>query len=305
MPVNSELLREYKAEAMLLVVTLTWGLSFPLVKILLADISPLMLVFVRFLITLVLFVIIYRREIEFRDFQSWKYGLILGVLLYIGYLFQTVGMIYTTAVKSAFITGINLIFIPFAQYLVLKLRPGLQNVAGAVLVMTGLFLFTGAYIGETNIGDILTVFCAISFAIHIVYLSKFSVRLGFVPLAFGQFAAMSVLGLISTVLFEAPLFGEIRMNISLLSFTYLMFTSVISTLLSLVLMVKYQPQTTPLRAGIIYNFEAVFASVFAYFLLGETMTNNQLAAVVVMIAGLIISETAGLFGKRKITNEAS
>ncbi len=84
-----------------------------------------------------------------------------------------------------------------------------------------------------------------------------------------------------------------------------MITSEKSPLFSLVLMVKYQPQTTPLRAGIIYNFEAVFASVFAYFLLGETMTNSQLGAVIVMIAGLMISETAGLFGKRKITNEAS
>lgn len=290
---------------MLLVVTVTWGLSFPLVKILLADFSPLMLVFVRFLITLVLFVIIFRKQIEFRDFQSWKYGLILGVLLYLGYLFQTVGMVFTTAVKSAFITGINLIFIPFAQYFVLRLRPGLQNIAGAVIVLTGLFLFTGAHIGEMNFGDILTVFCAISFAVHIVYLSKFSARIGFVQLAFGQFAAMTVLGLVSTILFETPLFGEIRMDISLLSFAYLMFTSVISTLFSLVLMVKYQPQTTPLRAGIIYNFEAVFASVFAYFLLGETMTNSQLVAVIVMITGLIISETAGLFGKENITNEAS
>ncbi len=295
---QSPLLKEYKAEFMLLLVTITWGISFPLLKILLNDISPFMLVFVRFSITLLVFAIIYYKRISFRNYSEWKCGIVLGLFLFLGYMFQTLGMVYTTASKSAFITGINLIFIPFMQFIILKLRPGVLNVAGAILVLTGLYIFTGSHIEEPNIGDILTIFCAVSFAVHIVLLSKYSAKVQFEPLAFGQFAVMCLLGGLSTLFLEDKFFDGIRFQPSALSIFYLLFLALISTLFSLILMIRYQKFTTPFRAGIIYNFEAVFASVFAYFLLGEILTSVQLIAVIIMTAGLITSELSGIFRKR-------
>ena len=289
---------------MLIVVTLTWGLSFPLIKILLRDISPFMLVTVRFSITLIFFVIFFGRSFPISNFKVWKTGLILGIFLFLGYSFQTLGLYYTTASKSAFITGINLIFIPFIQYFVLRLKPGMFNAIGAVIVLTGLFLFTGAHLGEPNIGDILTIFCAISFAIHIVLLSKFSEYTGFLPLAFGQFLAMAFLGILSTLLLEESFFDQIQFNVNTLTLTYLLILSLVSTLFGLILMTKYQSSTTPFRAGIIYNTEAVFAAVFAYLLLGEILSGVQITAALIIIAGLMFAEIAGLI-KTKYSDEVN
>jgi drug/metabolite transporter (DMT)-like permease len=298
------LFMEYKAELLLLFVTLTWGMSFPLIKIMLIDVSPFMLVFTRFSLTFLLFVILYRKEIEFLNVKAWLSGLFLGLFLFLGYTSQTLGLVYTSASKSAFITGINLIFIPFIQYIVLRLKPGLFNVIGAVLVMTGLYLFTGTHLGAPNVGDILTIFCAISFAIHIVLLTKFSENTEFVHLAYGQFLGITLLSLLAVLLLEERYYNEVRFNMNLTSGLYLLFTAIISTLLSLILMTKYQKFTTPFRAGIIYNFEAVFAAVFAYYLLNETMNRTQVIAVSVMLTGLMISEFGGFLKNRRI-NETS
>lgn len=292
----------YKAELMLLFVTLTWGLSFPLLKILLQYVSPFMLVASRFTITLVFFVILYGRSFAISDYKLWKSGLILGVLLFLGYTLQTLGLYYTTASKSAFITGINLIFIPFIQYFVLRIKPGLFNLIGAMMVMAGLYIFTGTHLGPPNIGDILTIFCAVSFAVHIVLLSKFSETTDFLPLAFGQFLAMAVLSILSTLLLDNPIFGEIKFEMNFTAIVSFLIIALFSTLLSLVLMTKYQSSTTPFRAGIIYNTEAVFAAIFSYYLLKEVMSQSQVIAAIVIVAGLLISEAAGLF-KIRYVNE--
>ena len=98
---------------------------------------------------------------------------------------------YTSSSKSAFITGIGLIIIPFAQYLILKKNPKAENIAGVIVVMTGLYILTDAYFQNSGIGDVLTFFCAISFAIHVVYLDKFSGITEYIYLLkFGQFLTM-------------------------------------------------------------------------------------------------------------------
>ena len=294
----------YKAELMLLFVTLTWGLSFPILKILLQYVSPFMLVAARFTLTLILFVIFYGRSLDLFNINIWKSGLILGVLLFLGYTFQTIGLYYTTASKSAFITGINLIFIPFIQYFVLRIKPGLFNMIGAIFVMAGLYIFTGIHLGPANIGDILTIFCALCFAVHIVLLSKFSESTDFIPLVFGQFLAMSVLSIISTIFLDKPIFGEMKFDFNNTSIVSFLILALFSTFISLVLMTKYQSFTTPFRAGIIYNTEAVFAAIFAYYILNEVMSQSQVIAAIVIIAGLLISEAAGLL-KLKYANETS
>lgn len=299
--VNAGLIKEYKAEFFLLIVTLTWGLSFPIVKLALVDFTPFVFVFLRFLATVILFVIIYRNNSEIFQLEKIRTGLILGIFLYMGYAFQTLGMVYTTASKSAFITGINLMFVPFIQFAVLKLKPGLLNIIGAIMVLAGLYYFTGAHLDEPNLGDILTIFCALSFALHIVLLSKFSERSSFEALAAGQFYSMTFLGLLFVIILENRIFGEIRLNFSPTSVTYLLAITVFSTLLGLILMAKFQKFTTPFRAGIIYNMEGVFAAVFSYFMLGEVLTGGQVISISVMVAGLLLSESSALFNNRNET----
>lgn len=300
-PAGSSFLKIYKAELILLLITFSWGLSFPLIKISLEFISPVFFLFIRFFITLLIFLILFRKRLDFSLVNEWKYGLLLGIFLFFGFAFQTVGLKFTTASKSAFITGTALIVIPFAQYFILKNKPKRENIIGAILVLAGLYILSESHLTLPNIGDVLTLFAAFSFALHIVLLNKYSSNTNFYYLSFGQFLTMTILSLLFMILFEVFVYDELFIILNSQLILSLLYTSLISTLLSIILITKYQYETTPVRAGIIYNMESIFAVFFAFILLGEILNLNQFMGAVIMIAGLLISEFYA-FVKFKISN---
>lgn len=292
-PDRSSFIRTYRAELILFAITFSWGLSFPLIKISLNFISPFFFLFVRFFITLLLFYFIFRKKIEIKDFENWKKGIILGIFLFSGFAFQTIGLKYTTASKSAFITGTAIILIPFVQYLILKIKPKPENIIGGMIVLAGLYILSEAYITVPNFGDILTAVCSVSFAVHIVLLNKYTTENNFYFMAFGQFLTMAGLSLLFLIIFEIGIFGEFKLEISSTLLLTLIYSSLIATLASIILVTKYQQETTPLRAGIIYSMESVFAVFFAFIILGEMLNLNQIKGALIMISGLLISEFYG------------
>lgn len=300
-PDRSSFIRTYRAELILLAITFSWGLSFPLIKTSLNFISPFFFLFIRFFITVFLFYFIFRNKLNLKDFDNWKKGIILGVFLFSGFAFQTIGLKYTTASKSAFITGTAIILIPFVQYLVLKIKPKPENITGGLIVLAGLYILSEAYITEPNFGDILTAICAVSFAVHIVLLNKFTTENNFYYMAFGQFLTMAVLSLFFLVILEIGIYDEFRIEINPTLILTLIYSSLIATLASIILVTKYQQETTPLRAGIIYSMESVFAVFFAFIILGEMLNLNQITGALIMITGLLISEFYGYI-KYKISN---
>lgn len=288
-------LKTYKAELILFTITFSWGLSFPLIKISLNFISPFFFLFIRFFITILLFFLLYRNKIDLTDYSKWKKGIILGIFLFSGFAFQTIGLKYTTASKSAFITGTAIVLIPFAQYFLLRSRPKPENITGGLIVLTGLYILSEAYITIPNLGDLLTLLCAVSFAVHIVLLNKFTTENNFNYLAFGQFLTMSVLSFIFMIIFEIMISEELIFIFNETLAVTIVYSSVIATLISIIFVTKYQQQTTPLRAGIIYSMESVFAVFFAFIIIGEILNFNQMIGALIMISGLIISEFFGFF----------
>lgn len=292
--IEQSFIKVYKAELILFTITFGWGLSFPLSKIALQFISPVFFVALRILITLIVFCLIFRKKISFGKFESWKAGIILGVFLFLGFSFQTIGLIYTSASKSGFITGTSIVIIPFAQYFILRIKPGVENIVGAVIVMAGLYILSEAYFTTPNAGDVLTFLCAIAFAIYPVLLNKYSERADFYNLTYGQFLSMTILSFILMIFMEMVFTRDFFIEIGAGLVILLLYGSLISTLLSIFLVTKYQKETTPLRAGIIYSMEAMFAALFAFIILGEILNLSQIIGALLMIVGLIISEFYGL-----------
>jgi drug/metabolite transporter (DMT)-like permease len=292
---------KYKAEFLLLFVSLNWGISFPVIKIMLDYISPQALVFYRFTLTLFVFIIMYPKifgEISWRDL---KYGLILGIFIYIGFITQTIGLAETTAQKSAFITGIYVVILPFAQYFIIKKIPKAANIAGVVLVTIGLFFLTQVRDVDVNIGDILTLICALFFAIHIVYLDVFlnEKKADYKALVLGQFIVMAVFGFISMVGYEVILTNEYNFVLNTTSVLSLLYTALACTLLAWIIINKYQKYTTPVKAGIIYSMEVVFAAFSAYLIINEVLEFEQIIGALIMLAGMAVSEFYDIIRKRK------
>jgi len=290
----------YKAELLLLSITVFWGISFPFTKFALEDFSPIALVFLRFSITVVVFFAIYYKKLNLKNFKEWRYGFILGFLLFLGFITQTTGMKYTSASNSAFITGTNVLLVPFALYFISGRKPKFQNIIGIIIVTAGLYFLTGIGEAGLNYGDFITMFCTVAFALHVVLLDKYSKITDIIHLVFGQFLSMAVLSFVYMMVLEVFINDDMKMNFTTNSTMLVLFLALFGTLLVFFLMTKFQGMTNPIKASIIYNMEQVFATFFAFFLLDERLTLSQIIGAVIMITGLIISEFSDVIFRRRL-----
>ena len=274
-----------RAESYLLSITIIWGSTFVLTKIILEDASPFVYVALRFLIASFIFAALFFRRLRTISKDGVAKGLVLGVLLFFGFMLQTIGMKYTTASKSAFITGLMVVFTPIFQLIIERKAPKIGNIIGVVLVASGLFLLTSPKGSELNIGDALTLMCAVLFSIYTVYLGVYGKDHYPAHLTFVQFALTAILAVIAI-----PLLETAHLNLTanfLFNLTYL---AVMPTVVALYVMAKYQKYTTPTRSAIIYSMEPPIAAVFAFFIIGEQIGMIGVAGGLVIISGLIVSE---------------
>jgi drug/metabolite transporter (DMT)-like permease len=283
-----------RAELYLLSLTIIWGSTFVLTKFILESASPFVYVAIRFTIASVVFGIIFFKELRLITIPALTSGAILGILLFAGFVLQTVGLKYTTASKSAFITGLMVVFTPFFQFLVERKAPKIGNLIGVVLVAIGLYLLTSPEGSEFNVGDLMTLVCAILFSVYTVYLTIYGKVHDPAHLSFMQFVITAVF---SALLI--PLLETARLDINsgfLLNMAYL---AILPTVIALYIMAKYQRYTTPARSAIIYSMEPPLAACFAYFLIGEQIGLIGIFGGIVILFGLIISELSDVLFKGK------
>ncbi len=292
------LLPKYKSEAILILVTLLWGATFVFVKEALNDISSMAFIAIRFFIAgLILLPFMIRKKFTKDTTQA---GILLGFLLFMGFAAQTVGLKYTSATRSGFLTGTAVIMIPLLQVLIEKRAPTKGVIIGTILVLIGIsFLSSGGTsilnlfqdIGANfNLGDSLTLLCAVFFALYIIYLYVETVKYDFWILLFLQIITTAVLSVIFLFLFSFADLEQIRINVNSNLISTILYTSIFATLITTALQTKYQKNVTPAKAGIIFSFEPIFAAVFAFFILGEKITNFGYLGAGLIILGLLVSE---------------
>ena len=282
-----------RAELLLLAVTVIWGSTFVLTKSLLDNNSPLFYCGIRFICAaLILLAAAPRRLGRGIPRSTWRRGAVLGLVLYAGFALQTVGLRFTTASKSAFFTGMMVVVTPLL-HVALWRRLGLRerrlslgNLAGVALGAFGLYLLTAPAGGPAfGIGDALTLLCGVLFAFYIVYLDSASGEPDKLQLTFVQFAVCGAAGLLVAVVAEdiriAPTQGD------LLSFAYL---TLFATIVAMWVQNRFQGETTPTRAAVIFTIEPVVAAFFGYVVRGELLGPLGLAGAAAIIAGLSLSE---------------
>jgi drug/metabolite transporter (DMT)-like permease len=277
--------RSRKAELILLSITLIWGGTFAVVKFALTNSSPLTFLAIRFGIASLIFPLIYRKNYFLMDKATFISGIFLGVLLMIGFAFQTIGLKYTTSSKSAFITGLLVAFTPIAQATIERKFPSRGNLIGVGLIAVGLYLLTSPTGQGLNIGDILTLFCAVSYAIYIVYLDIFSKKHDVSNLTILQLSVTSLLSIA-----VAPFVETMEVHFTTGLVWALLYTSILATVFATYLQTKYQRDTTPVRAAIIFSMEPVLANVIAFFAFGEFVGYIGVIGGALIIAGLLTSE---------------
>jgi len=291
---------KYINEAALLLMTLIWGATFVIVKQSLNDASSMLFISMRFSLAgiILFFILLYRKQKLIKE--AVLPGIILGVVLFLTFATQTIGLKYTTATKSGFITGSCVVMIPIFQLIIEKKTPRKGVSIGAVIVFIGILFLSSRgnslpnllnEVGANfNFGDGMTLMCAIFCAIYIVFIDIIAPKHDFWILLFAQILVVAILSLIASLVFKFTLIEPLRINFSPYLIFGVLYTGILSTLLTTAIQTKYQKFVSPAKAGIIYSFEPVFAAIYAFFLLNEKMSNFGLFGCALIFLGLIVSE---------------
>jgi len=266
-----------RAELVLLAITAVWGFTFPAMKVSLNYVPPILFLAYRFGIASLLMLLLFRSKVLRRE--TLREGFLLGITLFFGHGFQIVGLKYTTASNSAFITSLYVVFTPFIAYFLLGERVGARDLTSLATALAGLYLISGAG-SKVGYGDFLTALCALSFAFQIVLVQRFGGK-DYLSLAFWQIFWNFAFSLTFALAFEPKVLPT-----DPLPWLGLLYTAVFGTVAAFTLQVKYQKHTTAYRAALIYSMEPIFGSLSAFLLLGERLTGRALAGALLIMAGV-------------------
>ncbi len=294
------MVKKYLSEGSLLFITIIWGATFVIIKGALSEITPMLFIAVRFTLAAVLLFPFFFRSVLNSSKETIKDGLILGVIYFLGFATQTIGLQYTTATKSAFITGTFVLFTPIFQLIFEKKIPGKGNLIGILFVILGLIFLSSkgenaldvfSEIGSGfNIGDFFTLICAVFFAMYLVYLDISSKKHDYKPLVFIQISLTGLLGIISALFVSATGLQAEKLIINSSLIFAIIYTSVFATIIASTIQTKFQKVVTPTKAGIILSFEPIFSAIFAFFILTEKISNFAALGCALIFLGLLVAE---------------
>jgi drug/metabolite transporter (DMT)-like permease len=299
-----------RAYLLMLLVVAVWGSTFVVVKGALADATPAAFNLARMTLAFAVLAVGYHRY--WREIRLWQVaaGAMVGLCLAVGYQFQTTGLARTTPSKSAFITGLMVVLVPL-----LATIPGLRlsgamaprwnAFLGAALAFIGIVLLTAPAaplaLGPTslsgqaahllpdmksiNLGDVLTLGCAVGFAFHCLALSHVSPRIGFQSLALLQVGFCALFMALSLPLIERPHIAWTPRVAAALGISAVLATAVAFSIQSWA-----QSVLPPTHTALLLTLEPVFAWITSFLVMGERLGLRPASGALLILAGIALTE---------------
>lgn len=272
-------------ELYLLLTAIIWGYGFVAVANSLEQFTPFQLLFTRFFTASVFLLVIFHKRLPRLKKRTMKKGAILGVSYFAGFALQTVGMMYTTASKSAFLTGLNVIIVPIISYFLFKRKLTKQEGIGAVLALVGMGILTVRLDGTVNIGDLLTIGCAVAFAAQIFLTTLYMEHENAIDITITQIVSCTLIAGAAALLEGAPL-STPEPN-ALLSVLYL---ALFSTAITTVMQSHGQKSTSETRSAILLSTESLWGTFFAVLFLGDALTAKIIIGGLTIFGAILLSE---------------
>lgn len=284
-------MKSWVAACGLLVLTLIWGATFPIVDEAMKVLPPLFFLTVRFVLAAAVILAIAMALGKAR-LNSVRAGLVCGAFLFLGFALQTVGIVYTTSARAAFVTGLCVVLVPAFEMLVFKVRLGRRVLAGVGLSFAGLFLLSlgGLLSGAPSdtralLGDALVFLCAIAFAWHILSLARYGRTENAFALAGWQTLFVVPLAGVPSAVFERARWDWPTPMV----WAGIVFLAVVATALVTVSQIHLQRFTTATQAALIFAMEPVFAAAFAWWFQGEVLPAPAIAGAGAMLVGCVLA----------------
>ena len=272
------------AELALIYCAAVWGSTFFIVKDSLNHIDPYALVAWRFLGAAALMAVpLLLRGVPL--FANWQRGSLLGLILGVLYVFQTVGLGHTSASNSGFITGLFIIFVPLLNLICFRTLSPWPRLVAVAIALCGLWLLTGGIAGA-NYGDMLTLVAAVTYAAHVLYADRFTnSEMNVYVLNFQQLFVTGLLALACGLALGRPFTVGTPETIG-----WVLFLTIFPTLSAFMLQLTAQKGVPPVTTALIFCLEPVFAAIFAWTLGSEQMIPLRAMGGLLIVLAMIISE---------------
>ncbi|MBN2090140.1 DMT family transporter [candidate division KSB1 bacterium] len=287
--------RLFRANLLLLLTALIWGFAFVAQRVGMNYIGPFTFNALRFALgALVLLPFIFY-ELDLKNWRIYHFsnirirslflgGLAAGIVLFSGSTFQQMGIVFTTAGKAGFITGLYVVLVPILGYFIHK-PSSLQAWMGATLAIIGLYFLSVTSDFSINKGDLLVLIGAFFWAIHVQLIGWLSTRFPVISLAMLQFLTCAILSLLSALLMEQTDSTAIYQAI-----LPILYGGLFSVGIAFTLQVVAQRDAHPTAAAILLNLESVFAALGGWLLLNETLTLRNLIGCALILSGMLLAQ---------------
>ena len=287
-------MKQYKGEILMFITALMWGSGFVGMSVGLEYLTVFQLMAGRFVLaTIILCAIFYKKLKLISKTVLWK-GAVLGAILFIGFALQTMGLEYTTPSKNAFLTAINVIIVPIIAYVIYKRKFDRFEIISAALAIVGIGLLSLQGSMTINIGDFLSILCAIAFAFDIFYTNVFVKKEDALALTIVQFFTASLLSVIAVIIL-----GEIPTTVATEGIYTIIYLAVFCTAVAYVCQNIGMQYADPTKSAIILSTEAVFGTIFSVLLLNEILTGRMIAGCIIIFFAILFAEVKPTFRSRK------
>lgn len=285
----------------MLFATISWGMAFIWIKqITETGMDTNAFVAIRYGIAALLMTPFCIKELRRITRRELMYGGIIGGLMYVAILFQTYGLMYTTPANSGFITTAYVVFVPFTTWIIMKKKPSLGVMASIALCLGGIYVLTmGGESLEANLGNLMTLGCALCWSVQVAILSKAARECGIKVLTIVPIYLMLIFSAVAALVGGGFDFGGVDVRAAM---TPIVLCALFPTLLAGVAQAYAQRFIDPSKAAIIYTLESVFACIASIMLGMEKMTPNLAAGGAMVIGAIVLNE---FFARKKEKKEAA
>ena len=295
-------MKKYSGEIGLFAIAIIWGSGFIGTKLALdGGLSTIQTITLRFFIaSIMLGIIFYKKIKENISKESLIAGALLGIFSFVGFTTQTLGLVYTTVSKNAFITAVNVVIVPFIGFILYKRKLDKIGVISSFMALVGIAVLSLEPDFSINFGDFLTFLCAISFAFHIFLTGEFSKKYNSYVLTVTQFVVAFLLSLIMQIVR-----GETNFNATPVGFMGALYLGIFSTAIGFLLQTICQSKVDQTRTAIILSTEAVFGTIMSVIIFHEVLTARMVVGCIIIFVSIIVAETKLSFLKKKCEEKST
>jgi drug/metabolite transporter (DMT)-like permease len=282
-----QVLRTYGIQLALVVVAAVWGGTFVMVKDAVARYPLYSFLGLRFTIAVLAFIVVMPAALRHLRGRTLGAGLLAGVFLTAGYVFQTWGLQDTSASKAAFITGMFVVITPIMQAVVLRRIPRRWTILGVVLAVLGLWLISGGSGSAWTVGDTRVLLCAVAYSAHLIVLGGVSDRHDLRALTLVQLAVVAIVTTVIALLTEKPtLPGDAGVWAALLV------TGIFASAFAFAVQTYAQRFLSPTKTALILITEPAFGGLFGW-IAGDRLGIGGMAGSALILTGMVVSEVVG------------